>query len=133
MAGSEGMTVQSLAPVRLGWIAMFAAGWSLAAAWGCGGSSPAETSEDAGAASRTAVVVAPEEAQKVYEQKCSLCHGTDGRKMLAGAPDLALSTLDREAVVGLIQYGKGTMPPHKDVLTAEMIGALADHVETLKP
>jgi mono/diheme cytochrome c family protein len=53
--------------------------------------------------------------------------------MLAGAPDLALSTLGREAVVGLIKYGKGTMPPHKDVLTPEMIEALADHVETLKP
>ena len=133
MAGSEGMTVRRLAPVRLGWIGMLAAGWALAAAWGCGGSSPAETNENAGSGSRSAVVVAPEEAQKVYEQKCSLCHGTDGRKMLAGAPDLALSTLDREAVVGLIQFGKGTMPPHKDVLTAEMIEALADHVETLKP
>lgn len=121
------------APVWLGGIGLLAAGWALAAAWGCGGSSPAESSEDLGSGSRSAVVVAPEEAQKVYEQKCSLCHGTDGRKMLAGAPDLALSTLDREAVVGLIKYGKGTMPPHKDVLTAEMIEALADHVETLKP
>jgi hypothetical protein len=53
--------------------------------------------------------------------------------MLAGAPDLTLTTLTHPEVVQLIREGKGTMPPHQEVLTPEMIEALAHHVASLKP
>jgi mono/diheme cytochrome c family protein len=40
--------------------------------------------------------------------------------------------MSREDRIALITYGKGTMPPQKDVLDAATIAAIADHLETLR-
>ena len=94
---------------------------------GCGGAEGPATPAGGG------TPIAADEVLAMYNQKCSLCHGGDGKKMLAGAPDLTLTSLTHPEVVQLIREGKGTMPPHKEVLTAEMIEALAHHVASLKP
>jgi cytochrome c553 len=70
--------------------------------------------------------------KKLYDNKCAICHGFDGRQQYAGAKDLGASTLSRDQVITQISDGKGTMPPQKDVLGPEQIAALADFVLTLR-
>jgi mono/diheme cytochrome c family protein len=70
--------------------------------------------------------------KKLYDVKCALCHGYDGAQQFAGAKDLTQSVLPKSDVVLRIAEGKGTMPPHKDVLSAEQLDALADFVLTLR-
>ena len=70
--------------------------------------------------------------KKLYDVKCALCHGSDGAQQFAGAKNLSESTLPKVDVVLRIKEGKGSMPPHKDVLTEEQIDAIADFVMTLR-
>ena len=70
--------------------------------------------------------------KKLYDVKCALCHGSDGAQQFAGAKNLSESTLPKADVVLRITEGKGSMPPHKDVLTEEQIDAIADFVMTLR-
>lgn len=70
--------------------------------------------------------------KKLYDVKCALCHGYDGAQQFAGAKDLTQSALPKNEVVLRIAEGKGSMPPHKDVLSEEQIDALADFVLTLR-
>jgi mono/diheme cytochrome c family protein len=70
--------------------------------------------------------------KKLYDVKCALCHGYDGAQQFAGAKDLTQSVLPKTDVVLRIAEGKGSMPPHKDVLSEEQIDALADFVLTLR-
>ena len=76
--------------------------------------------------------VEPALVKKLYDVKCALCHGYDGAQQFAGAKDLSQSTLPKNEVVSRIADGRGTMPPHKDVLSEEQIDALADFVLTLR-
>ncbi|MFT5979429.1 MAG: mono/diheme cytochrome c family protein [Flavobacteriales bacterium] len=69
------------------------------------------------------------DAQKLYQMKCAICHGTDGKLMIGGAPDLSVSKKSMDERVALITNGKGTMPPQKDILTPGEIKALAVYVE----
>lgn len=77
---------------------------------------------------------APSEAsiKRAYTMKCSLCHGADGKLMASKAPDLSTSTMDLESRVALITYGKGTMPPQKDILDAATIRGIARYIETFR-
>jgi len=70
--------------------------------------------------------------KKLYDVKCALCHGYDGAQQFAGAKDLTQSVLPKSEVVLRIAEGKGSMPPHKEVLSAEQMDALADFVLTLR-
>ena len=87
---------------------------------GCGGETPSGGGTEAGGA-----VISAAEAAKTYALKCGMCHGEDGKLMLAGAPDLSTSTLSREDRITLITYGKGTMPPQQGVLDEATIAAVA--------
>jgi mono/diheme cytochrome c family protein len=76
--------------------------------------------------------VDPVLVKKLYDVKCALCHGFDGKQQYAGAKNLSLSTLDKAQTIHQITEGKGAMPPQKDVLSEEQIAALADFVMTLR-
>lgn len=70
--------------------------------------------------------------KKLFDVKCALCHGSDGRQQYAGAKNLAESTMTRDEVMDRIREGKGAMPPQKDVLSDQQINALSDFVMTLR-
>jgi mono/diheme cytochrome c family protein len=70
--------------------------------------------------------------KKLYDVKCALCHGYDGAQQFAGAKDLTQSVLPKNEVVLRIAEGKGSMPPHRDVLSEEQMDALADFVMNLR-
>lgn len=62
---------------------------------------------------------------------CPSCHGDQGDAMIAGAPNLRLSTLSLEDIKVLIRQGRGMMPPYKDLSDAEL-EALAQFVKSLR-
>ena len=71
-------------------------------------------------------------ASRQYILKCSVCHGEDGAPVLASAPDLQTSTLSVEERVAIIAYGKGTMPPHRDILDMATIRGIAVYIEKFR-
>lgn len=71
-------------------------------------------------------------AAEMFNVKCALCHGKDGKLNVAGAPDLTKTKLSLDERIQIITFGKGTMPPQGQILTEEQIKTLAQYVETLK-
>lgn len=90
----------------------------------CGGSDSAPVSNSSD--------ISDAEAQRLYTMKCGLCHGSDGKLMLSGAPDLSSSRLELNERIALITYGKGKMPPQKGVLSADEIRGIARYIETFR-
>lgn len=76
--------------------------------------------------------VSEADAKRLYQMKCAICHGVDGKLMIGGSPDLSISTKTIEERIALITYGKTTMPPQKDILTTAEIVALALYVDNFK-
>lgn len=76
------------------------------------------------------------EGEKVYSVNCNICHGPDGKKQLAGAKDLATSTLTLEQRIEQITNGKKTdktvMPAYKGTLTENQIREVAIYLDSLK-
>lgn len=70
--------------------------------------------------------------KKLYETRCAICHGFDGKQRYAGAKDISVTTMNKVEIIERISEGKGSMPPQKEVLTHEQIDALADFVVLLQ-
>ena len=68
--------------------------------------------------------------KEIFEEKCALCHGNDGKLGASGAKDLSVTQLPHEGVVEIITNGKNTMASYKSALTAEQIEAVASYIET---
>lgn len=69
--------------------------------------------------------------QRVYNMNCTLCHGRDGKAGLNGAKDLTVSTLTKEEMAAIVRNGKGAMAPYKNVLSAEELDDVVEHVRSL--
>ena len=96
----------------------------------CGSSSDEDTPHPAKDMGEMGVDLA--NASRQYILKCSVCHGEDGAPVLASAPDLQTSTLSVEERVASIAYGKGTMPPHRDMLDMATIRGIAVYIEKFR-
>jgi mono/diheme cytochrome c family protein len=93
----------------------------------CGpGKGPAESSSPSSPQPSIASI------KRAYTIKCSLCHGNDGKLMASKAPDLSVSKMSLEERIALITYGKGTMPPQKDILDAATIRGVAAYIEEFR-
>ena len=68
--------------------------------------------------------------KELFEEKCSLCHGNDGKLGLSGAKDLSLTALNHEGIVGIITNGKNAMTSYKSTLSVEQIEAVSSYIET---
>ncbi len=64
------------------------------------------------------------------EQKCTTCHGDNGKLGMSGAKDLSVTQLSHAGIVEIITNGKTPMAAYKDALTAEQIEAVASYIET---
>jgi len=71
-------------------------------------------------------------AKSIYVQVCANCHGEDGKKQMAGAPDLSVSSLGLENTNYIIEHGSGLMPAFGSQLTEQEIEAVAAYTMTLK-
>lgn len=72
--------------------------------------------------------------KNLFEQNCSLCHGIDGKLMAAGAPDLSVSVIDKDAALIAIEKGspqKG-MPAYSNRFSKEDLLAIRDYIFELR-
>lgn len=68
--------------------------------------------------------------KQIYEEKCTLCHGGDGKLGMSGAKDLSVTPLNHEGIVTIVTEGKNTMASYKSTLSKEQIEAVASYIET---
>lgn len=86
----------------------------------------AQKSKNEKAGDKTLVV----NGKEIYEEKCALCHGSDGKLGVSGAKDLSISTIDHKGIVTIITDGKNSMASYKAVLSAEQIELVASYIES---
>ncbi len=70
--------------------------------------------------------VASTDGKALYEMKCLMCHGADGKLGLAGAKDISTTTMDAAAIKEIILNGRNTMQPV--VATDNEAASIADYV-----
>lgn len=68
----------------------------------------------------------------LYEENCSVCHGSDGAAGIANAANLRISRMDSIDVYVIITNGKSSMPPFQEKLSKEEIKKLRTYVQTLR-
>ena len=68
--------------------------------------------------------------KEIFEQKCSLCHGSEDKLKMSGAKDLSVTQLQHSGIVDIITNGKNTMAAYNETLTSEQIEADASYIET---
>lgn len=66
----------------------------------------------------------------IFEQKCTLCHGNDGKLGANGAKDLSKTAMTHADMIKIITEGKNMMASYKDALTPEQIEAVSNYIET---
>ena len=66
--------------------------------------------------------------QEIYEAKCSVCHGNDGKAGLSGASDLSQTQMGADSIKFIIQNGRRAMV--KVDITDEQAAAVAAYVES---
>jgi mono/diheme cytochrome c family protein len=72
--------------------------------------------------------------KNLFEKNCALCHGNDGKLMAAGAPDLSISKLDKDAALIAIEKGslqKG-MPAYENRFSKEELLKIRDYIFELR-
>ena len=68
--------------------------------------------------------------KEIFEEKCTLCHGGDGKLGMSGAKDLSVTTLNHQAIVDIITNGKNTMASYKTTLSPQQIEAVSVYIES---
>jgi len=86
----------------------------------------------AAAADSTAEVSSVEVGRMVYEVKCIVCHGPDGKLMLNGAKDLSVSKISSTEILEIVSKGKGLMPAFSEELDEKQLKAVTIYVEGLR-
>jgi mono/diheme cytochrome c family protein len=84
-----------------------------------------QKAKDAKAGTQIAAV----NGKEIFEEKCTLCHGGNGKLGANGAKDLSVTALDHKGITDVITNGKNTMAAYKEVLTKEQIDAVASYIE----
>jgi cytochrome c5 len=79
---------------------------------------------------KAGTTIASVEGKQIFEEKCTLCHGSDGKLGLNGAKDLTISQLSHTDIITLVANGKNSMPAFNISLSPEQIEAVAAYVET---
>ncbi len=81
------------------------------------------------------------DAKTNFQQKCSLCHGADGKAQVAmsktmGAPDLTSQPIQSQTDAQIrqaITNGKGKMPPYGGILGKDGVDEMVKYIRSLAP
>ncbi len=68
----------------------------------------------------------------LYDSKCAICHGADGKAGVMGASDLSVSTLGHAAAVNVVKNGRKGMRAFGGELSDEEIAAVVTYTESLR-
>jgi mono/diheme cytochrome c family protein len=74
------------------------------------------------------VAVTNTDGKEIYDAKCTLCHGADGKAGLSGASDISATVMSTDSIKYTILHGKNKMAP-VDV-SEEQAAAVAAYVES---
>jgi mono/diheme cytochrome c family protein len=96
----------------------------------CGNNEPAKTPVDS--TNPQAKVSASVDGKTLYDDKCVVCHGEDGKAGTMGAADLSGSTINHPTVVATIKNGKNAMKAFSPELNDAQIEAVAAYAESLR-
>jgi mono/diheme cytochrome c family protein len=70
---------------------------------------------------------------KFYDQRCTVCHGPDGKLGVSDAKDLSISTLTEKQIEDIIKNGKGSMPPFEHAIESDStLIELVEHIKMLR-
>lgn len=70
---------------------------------------------------------------KFYQQRCDVCHGSDGRLGVSEAKDLSKSTLTDNQIEKIIKHGQGSMPPFEHAIESDStLIQLVEHIKSLR-
>lgn len=89
--------------------------------WACAQQTTAEGEEKA-----------PISGATIYQKRCVLCHGADGRMGMNGAKILPESTLSIEERIQVVTNGRGIMPAFGEQISRAEIEAVAKFTTTLE-
>lgn len=71
--------------------------------------------------------------EKIYKERCTACHGGDGKLGGAGAKDLSVSKMDSAAIANIIKNGKNGMPRQgKYIYNDEEMSNTVQYVKSLR-
>ena len=70
--------------------------------------------------------------KRLYVKHCQMCHGKNGRQVLTGQYDLAISTLDLEAIQDVTRTGRNTMMSYEIILSEDEITAVSEFTLSLQ-
>jgi cytochrome c6 len=74
-----------------------------------------------------------EDAAAIYQSKCKMCHGPDGKGtpvgVKMGAKDLTVTKLSEAEIAKTVEEGRGKMTPFKGKLEPAQIQAVAKYVK----
>ena len=80
----------------------------------------------------SAAAARAEDAAALYQAKCKLCHGADGKGTSVGktmgSPDLTAVKISAADAAKVIENGKGKMRAFKGQLSDDQIKALGEYV-----
>lgn len=77
----------------------------------------------------------PGQGAGLFRTHCANCHGSDGRPVLPGAPDLSRPTAllkPDPALLQSIRSGRGAMPAYQGLLRDRDILDIVAHLRTLR-
>lgn len=69
----------------------------------------------------------------LFEQHCAICHGSDGKLCLSGAPDLSETKMDSLKISEIVTNGQNGMPGFGPIMPSDnSIGGIVEHVKSLR-
>ncbi|HKJ22850.1 MAG TPA: cytochrome c [Gammaproteobacteria bacterium] len=76
----------------------------------------------------------PTNGQKIYNQQCASCHGSDGRGAMPGVPNFTLGMAlmkSDNSLANTISVGKNVMPGFEGILSEQDIYDVIAYIRTL--
>lgn len=80
---------------------------------------------------KKAVKEEKKDGKQLYEEKCSICHGNDGKLNLSGSKDITKLNYSETKLFKLIKKGKKSMPGYGTILSDEEIKEISKYVSSL--
>lgn len=72
------------------------------------------------------------DGKTIYMDRCTSCHGMDGKLGFGGAKDITSSRKTIEEIVNQVTNGKGAMAPYKNILSTEEIRAVSEYAFSMQ-